>query len=101
MTDKTTYYQINRVKILNRAKQYYENNKERSREQAKNKYRELSNEDKDIKREYGRSRYQNMFKENKRKLKEYHKNYREAKKEWNQMYQLLTRKVLLEICFIN
>ena len=30
--------------ILNRVKDYYENNKERLREQAKNKYRNLSEE---------------------------------------------------------
>ena len=49
MDDKTTYYQRNREKIPNRAKEYYENNKEILKEQARNKYRELSNEEKDIK----------------------------------------------------
>ena len=34
--------------ILNRAKDYYENNKELLRERAKNKYRELSEEEKNI-----------------------------------------------------
>ena len=29
MSDKTTYYRKNRKIILNRAKEYYENNKER------------------------------------------------------------------------
>ena len=37
-----TYYQKNRDVILNRAKDYYENDKERLREQARNKYRNLS-----------------------------------------------------------
>ena len=32
--------------MLNRAKDYYENGKERLREQARNKYRNLSEEDK-------------------------------------------------------
>ena len=41
-----TYYQRNRVVILNRANEYYENNKEVLREKAKNKYRELSDEEK-------------------------------------------------------
>ena len=50
-----TYYQKNREVILNRAKDYYENDKERLREQArnlihKNKYRNLPKEIK-IKRE--------------------------------------------------
>ena len=52
--------------ILNRAKDYYENNKKllRERERAKNKYRESSEEEKNIKREYGRKRYHNMSEEN-------------------------------------
>ena len=29
MGDKTTYYKKNKEKLLNRAKEYYENNKER------------------------------------------------------------------------
>ena len=37
-----TYQQRNRGIILITAKVYYENNKERLREKAKNKYRELS-----------------------------------------------------------
>ena len=35
--NNTTYYQRNRELILNRAKGYYGNDKERLREQAKNK----------------------------------------------------------------
>ena len=31
MVDKTTYYQGNRERILNSAKEYYKNNKERLR----------------------------------------------------------------------
>ena len=40
--------------ILNRAKYYYENDKKRLREQARDKYRNLSEEDKNKKREYGK-----------------------------------------------
>ena len=36
------------------------NNQERLREQARSKYRELSEKEKDIKREYGRNRYKCM-----------------------------------------
>ena len=61
-------------------KDYYENNRERLRYQAKDKYRNLSEEDKNIKREYGKNRYHNMSEEKKKKLKEYQKNYCEAKK---------------------
>ena len=41
-----TYHQKNRDVILNRAKDYYENDKERLREEARDKYRNLSEEDK-------------------------------------------------------
>ena len=53
---ETTYYQKNIETVLNRAKDYYQN-KEVLGEQAKNKYRELSEEEKNIKREYGKNRY--------------------------------------------
>ena len=78
MGDKATFYQRNRETMLSRAKQYYENTKERLRKKSRNKYRELSNEEK-IKREYGRNRYQNMSKENKETHKEHQNNYCEAK----------------------
>ena len=41
------YYQKNRDMILNRAKDYYENDKERLRVQARDKYRNLSGEEKE------------------------------------------------------
>ena len=45
-----TYYQKNRDVILNRAKDYYENDKETLREQARYKHRNLSEEDKNKKK---------------------------------------------------
>ena len=70
--------------ILNRAKDYYENDKDRLREQARDKDRNLSEEEKNKKREYGKNRYCNMSEEKKKRLKEYQKNYLEAKKsQWN------------------
>ena len=66
--------------MLNKAKEYYENNKERLRQQARNKYRELSREEKCINREHGINRYKNMPEENKQRLNEYVNNYRKAKK---------------------
>ena len=66
--------------ILNAAKDYYENDKERLREQARDIYRNLSEEKKIKKREYGKNRYLNMSKEKKKRLKEYQKKYCEAKK---------------------
>ena len=76
-----TYYQRNRDVILNRAKDYYENQiKKRLKEQARDKYRNLSEEDRNKKREYGRNGYHNMSEEKKLRLKEYQKNYCETKK---------------------
>ena len=66
--------------ILNRAKYYYKNDKERWRKQARDKYRNLSEEEKNEKGKYGKNRYHNVCKDEKQKLKEYQKNYREAKK---------------------
>ena len=43
---ETTYYQTNRDVILNRAKDYNENDKERLRQQARDKYRNLSEDEK-------------------------------------------------------
>ena len=75
-----TYYQRNRHVILNRAKDYYENDKKGLREQTRDKYRNLSEEEKNKKREYGKNRYRNMSEEKKQRLKENQKKYREAKK---------------------
>ena len=44
-----TYYQRNRDRILNRAKDYCENDKEILRDQARDKYRNLSEEEKNKK----------------------------------------------------
>ena len=43
--------------------------------QARDKYRNLSEEEKNEKKKYWRNRYHNMSEENKQKLKENHKNY--------------------------
>ena len=50
----TTYYQKSRDVILNTGKDYYENNKKRLREQAKDKCKNLPEENKNKKREYGK-----------------------------------------------
>ena len=63
-----------------RAKNYYENDKDRLREQARDKYRNISEEEKNKKGEYGKNRYCNMSEEKKQRLKEHQKNYRAAKK---------------------
>ena len=75
-----TYYQKNWDVTRNIAKDYNGNNEERLRMQARDKYRNLSEEEKNEKREYGINRRRNMSEEEKKRLKEYQKNYREAKK---------------------
>ena len=60
--------------ILNRAKDYYENDKERFREQARDEYINLSEEEKNKKR------IRTMSEEKKIRLKKYQKHYRETKK---------------------
>ena len=75
-----THYQRNRDVILNRAKDYYGNDKEGLRVQARDKYRNLPEEEKNKKREYGRNIYHNIPEEKKKRLKEYQKNYWEVKK---------------------
>ena len=59
-----TYYQRNREVILNRAKDYYENDKKRLREQAKENT-ETHLKKKKMRREYGKNRYRNMSKDKK------------------------------------
>ena len=66
--------------MLSKAKDCYENNKDRLREQARNKYINLSEEEKSEKRKYGKNRYHKISEEKKTRLKEYQKNYYEAKK---------------------
>ena len=66
--------------ILNRANEYYKNNKERLREQARDKYRSLSEEEKNKKGECGKKKHITMSEEKKQRLKENQKNYCEAKR---------------------
>ena len=87
--NKLTYYQRNRKKILNKAKDKYKNLSEegkiKRKEYAKNgyhnmsekdKYKNLSEEDKNKRREYGKNRYHNMFEEKSKNIKSIRKNIR-------------------------
>ena len=76
--------------ILNKAKDYYENDKERLRKQPRNNYRNLSEEEKNKKREYGKNRYHNMSEEKKQRLKEYQKNITRQKS-----LNIITNKIVL------
>ena len=64
-----TYYQKNWDVILNRAKDYYKNNKERLKVQARDKSRNLSEEGENKKRECTKNRYHNVTEEKKKGLK--------------------------------
>ena len=66
----STYYQRNRDVKLNTAKDCYENGLERLREQARHKYRNLSEEEKKKKREYGRKQISQYVRRKKTKTKE-------------------------------
>ena len=56
MSEKT-YYQRNRDVILNRAKDYYEKDKERLSVQTRDTYRNLPEEEKNKNTEYGKNRH--------------------------------------------
>ena len=62
---ETIYNQRNREVILDRAKDYYKNNKKIIKRKSKSKYRELSEEEK-TQREYGGNRHLNMSEEKKK-----------------------------------
>ena len=66
--------------ILNRTKNYYKNDEESLRKQARDTYRNLSEEKENENQKHERKRYHNMTKEKKQKLKLYVENDREAKK---------------------
>ena len=59
---------------MKQSKKYYKSNKEVLKEQARNKYRKLSEEEKKIKKRHGKNRYKNM---SKKSLNEYQKSYRD------------------------
>ena len=75
-----TYYQRNRDVILNRSKDYYENDKDRLRGQARNKNRKNYLKKKKIQRENTEKIDIIICLKKRQRLKEYQKNYREAKK---------------------
>ena len=59
--------------------EYYINNQEALKEDARNGYRNLPEEEKKVKRAYGRDRYRNMTEDEKNGMKGYQKNYQATK----------------------
>ena len=66
--------------ILNKAKDFYKNNKERLKEQVRKKYRNLSEEEKIKKENKERIGIIICLKKKKQRLKEYQKNYYKTKR---------------------
>ena len=104
----------NRDVILNRTKDYYENDIERLKDQAREKYRILSEEEKNKKREFGKNRYHSMSEEKKQKLKKYIEKtavrpkikisvfdifFFSLYKKWNKKLLILVKMVLLKVLF--
>ena len=63
-----TYHQRNRYVMLNKAKDYLKNNKVRLREQARDKYRNLSEKEKN---KTSKNKYHNISEEKKQRLKDH------------------------------
>ena len=61
--------------ILNRVKDYYENDKERLVQQARDKYWNLHEEQKNKRDNMEKNRYCNISEEKEQRLKEYQKKY--------------------------
>ena len=82
-----------RETISNRGNEYYQNNKERLKEQTRNKYWKLSDEKiyKYIKREYRRNKHHNISKGNKNRRKEY-----EKKKKHNKFFTFLLHGIKMK-----
>lgn len=73
-TQKLTYYQTNRDLILKKAKEYYENNKEKRREYGRNRYHNMTTEEIDKINENRRYRYCRLSEEIKNKKRKYARN---------------------------
>ena len=73
-TQKLTYYQTNRDLILKKAKEYYENNKEKRREYGRNRYHNMTTEEIDKINENRRYRYYRLSEEIKNKKRKYARN---------------------------
>ena len=99
ITDLTYYKKTPRYNI-NKAKDYYKNNKEKLNEQARDKCKSLSKEEKNKKREYGKNRYHNMSEEKKEAIKEKSRNHYKTlspeEKDKNKEYQRKMYQELLE-----
>ena len=96
----TTYYQINRKVMLNRANDIMKITKKYQKRKQKISIENYL-EKKNIKREYRKIRYHNISKERKQRLKEYQRNYREAKKHQKAHFKIAITKIFFICASIN
>ena len=66
---KLTYYQRNRGAMLQKSKEYYENNKDKRKEYQRVKFLNMSNEKKDKLNEYHRTWYSKLDDDKKNKMR--------------------------------
>ena len=73
-TQKVTDYQRNRDKLLQKSKNYYENNKEQRKEYQRNKYNNVTDGERLKVLEYRREWYHKLNLERKREVNNYSNN---------------------------
>ena len=72
MTDTNqnlTYYQKNKIAIQKRSKKHYENNKEKRKEDARNRFQNMRNEERHKLNENRRAWYSKLDKDRKNKIR--------------------------------
>ena len=68
-SQKLTYYQKNWVIILQRSKEYYENNKDERKKYQRDRFHNMTSEERDKLNEYRRTWYCKLDEENKNKIR--------------------------------
>ena len=68
-SQKLTYYQRNRDAMLQRSKEYYENNKDKRKEYQRIRFHNMSVEERDKLNEYHRTWYSKLDDDNKNKMR--------------------------------
>ena len=93
------FYQVHREGLLQNQRDFYGNNKEMIKEQARIKYHSLSPEEKNKKNEYAKNSYNNLPEDKSNVKREYAKNKynmtdeeMQKHKEYQESYQKLYRK---------
>ena len=69
---KLTYYQRNRDAMLQRSKEYYENNKDKGKEYQINRFHNMSKEERDKLNEYHRRWYSKLDDDRKNNMRKTH-----------------------------